>query len=77
MQTESFHPLQYVSNHLAGFHEASPPAFIYPYFLFSVILGSITGIGSLSPLLGVEIVHFIVRSDCLKLVSYFMMEGKL
>jgi hypothetical protein len=29
----------------------------------------ITGVGSLSPLLSVEIVHFVEGSDCLKLVS--------
>jgi hypothetical protein len=36
----------------------------------------ITGIGNLSPLLGVEIVHFVVRSDLFK-ISKLMMEGKL
>jgi hypothetical protein len=33
----------------------------------------ITGVGGLS----VESVHFVVRSDCLKLVSWFMMEREV
>jgi hypothetical protein len=35
--------------------------------IFHLVL--ITGIGGLSPLIGVEIVHFVEGSDCLKLVS--------
>jgi hypothetical protein len=37
----------------------------------------ITDAGGLSPLLCVQIVHFVEGSDCLELVSWFMMEGKL
>jgi hypothetical protein len=39
--------------------------------------GLITGTGSLNPLLSVESVRFVEGSDGLKLVSWFMMEGKL
>jgi hypothetical protein len=37
----------------------------------------VTGVGGLSPLLSVESVHFVEGPDCLKLVSYFMMEREI
>jgi hypothetical protein len=49
------------------------------FFVLSIASGKtlITGIGGLSPLLSAQSAHFVEGSDCLKLVSWFMMETEI